>query len=360
MAHYPRLSVTPDLEKLVKDYVLPSSLGFGKHVAPLMATCLYTNGEWQQPKIEAYGPMPFVPAAKIFQYGQQVFEGMKAYRQKNGKTVMFRPLENFKRFNLSAARLAMPEIPEELFMGCVESVVHAMKNIIPTGEGESLYLRPFMVATEPGLSISVSSDYLFFVLASPSGSYFSADRVSVMIERVNARAAHGGTGSAKTSGNYAASLTASIMAKKLGYHQTIWLDACEHKYIEEFSGMNFFAVMNNELFTPALGTTILHGITRSSLISLAKHQGIKVNEAKIDIDELISSVRSGDCNEVFACGTAAIVTPVAELGESDGTTRYPIKTPPKEKSVAARLRQQLLAIQTGAAEDHFGWVHPIN
>ena len=356
MARYQLLPLNEEAKEKTCRYIMPESLGFGKDVGPIMVTSRCVDGNWDDPRILPYGTFSIFPSAKIFHYGQQIFEGMKAFRRDNGAPMLFRPIDHFKRFNRSAERLAMPAVKEELFMSSVESLCHHLRDYIPQGEGESLYLRPFMIASEPGMSLSVSNEFIYFALASPSGGYFTADRVCVMIERVNARAAHGGTGASKTAGNYAASLVSSITAKKMGYHQTIWLDAREHRYVEEFSGMNFFAVIDEELYTPELGTTILPGITRDSIIQLARSMGHKVHETKIDINELIKEVESGRCQEIFACGTAAIVTPLAELGETDGK-RYPLRPKAGRVSIAQKLRKQLLQIQTGQAEDKFGWVH---
>ena len=359
MGRYSILPLSAEAKEMTNQYIMPESLGFGKDVGPIMVSARCTHGSWEAPRIEPYGTVAIFPSAKIFHYGQQVFEGMKAFRRNNGTPLLFRPLDHFNRFNRSAARLAMPGVSEDLFMTSLSSLVHHLRDTIPQGEGESLYLRPFMIASEPGMSLSVSNEYLYFALASPSGAYFTGEKVAVMIERVNSRAAQGGTGSAKTSGNYAASLSSSILAKKMGYQQTIWLDARDHLYVEEFSGMNFFAVMDGELYTPELGTTILPGITRDSVIKLAKHMGYKVHETKIDINELIKNVESGRCQEIFACGTAAVVTPLTELGEVDGT-RYPLRPSAPGQSIARKLRTQLLQIQTGMCEDSFGWVHRLD
>ena len=356
MGRYHLLPLSAEAKDRTSHYIMPESLGFGKDVGPIMVVSRCIDGTWDQPRIQPYGTFSIFPSAKIFHYGQQIFEGMKAFRRNNGTPMLFRPFDHFKRFNRSAARMAMPGVPEEMFMCSIESLAHHLRDRIPQGEGESLYLRPFMIATEPGMSLSISNEFLYFALASPSGGYFSGDRVSVMIERVNARAAHGGTGCAKTAGNYAASLSSSIVAKKMGYQQTIWLDAGEHRFVEEFSGMNFFAVLDGELYTPELGTTILPGITRDSIIKLATHLGYKVHETKIDINELLKDIESGRCQEIFACGTAAIVTPLTELGENDGK-RYPLRPISAEQSIARKLRTKLLQIQTGVSEDVFGWVH---
>jgi branched-chain amino acid aminotransferase len=257
------------------------------------------------------------------------------------------------RFNRSALRIAMPEVPRDIFMKSVFELTALCSKIIPSHSGESLYLRPFMFATEEALGVRPSETFRFMVIASPSGSYFTGSVLSVLIERESARAFPGGTGYAKAGGNYAASLLSSIKAKKLGFVQTLWLDARERKYVEEMSGMNFFAVINNELHTPKVSDTILDGITRKSLIVLGRELGITVVEENIEIEELIKFVKSGECTEAFACGTAAIITSIDYLAEANGE-RYPLKDP--KGKVGSMLRAKLLAIQEGRDEDKHQWV----
>jgi branched-chain amino acid aminotransferase len=254
--------------------------------------------------------------------------------------------------------MAMPHVPREVFFAAVNEIVAYSANFIPRRSGESLYLRPFMYASEETLGIKPSEKFKFMVIASPSASYFGAasNALSVLIEREGARAFPGGTGYAKTGGNYAASLQSAIKAKNLGFVQTLWLDGKDKTYIEEMSGMNFFAVIDGVLTTPVLTDTILDGITRKSILTLAKELGIETVESKIAIDDLINDIKSGKCTEAFACGTAAIINPIDYLAEESGE-RYPLKNP--EGPIGMKLREALLSIQEGRSPDNFKWVHRI-
>jgi branched-chain amino acid aminotransferase len=337
----------------LKNFTLPENLGFGQVMSPVMASCTYENGKWGLLELLPYGPISMYPNAKVLHYAQEIFEGMKAYRVGGLGPFIFRPDENHLRFNRSAERMAMPHIPIELFMkACLELTAYTSE-FVPRRTGESLYLRPFMFATEEALGIKPSEKFRFMVIASPSGSYFSTGGLSVLIERHGARAFPGGTGFAKAGGNYAASLQSAIKTKQLGFVQTLWLDGREKKYIEEMSGMNFFAVVDNELHTPEINDSILDGITRKSIIVLAKAAGIKVVERKIDIDELIGLIKNGRCTEAFACGTAAIIAPIDYLAEETGE-RYPLIH--HEGKMALELREALLSIQEGRSPDVYKWV----
>lgn len=353
---YRMLPLNDRLKQKIAAYKLPDPLGFGQNLAPAMVSSQFCDGQWEPAVISELQEFSFPLNSKVFHYGQQIFEGMKAYRGPHGEPRLFRPEENFKRFNLSAGRMAMPRIDAETFLGSLSSLVYHLRDKIPAGEGESLYLRPVMIAYDTGLSLAPASSYLFYILASPSGSYFSSSRVAALIEREDCRAAPGGTGAAKTGGNYGASIKSAMLAKQLGYQQTLWLDAVNHKYIEEFSGMNFFAVVDGELLTPRLTDSILPGVTRNSLIKLATLEGMTVREVALDIDELITQIESGRCSEVFACGTAAVITPLAELGEKDGR-RYQVKH--EFGPVARLLRKHLLGIQSGQAPDPLQWSVPV-
>ena len=269
----------------------------------------------------------------------------------------FSPIENLKRFNLSGERMCMPPLPKEIWMDAIIAMVRNCKRLIPKQSGQSLYLRPFMFASENHLGIKPSDNFKFLVVASPSGAYFTGGSISVLIEREFVRAAPGGTGTAKTGGNYAASLRSSVKAGKIGLNQSLWLDAIERKYIEELSGMNFFAVINNEIHTPELNETILEGITRDSLIQIARNEGITVVERKISVDELISQIKQEECTEAFACGTAVILTPIGTFGEENGE-RFQVKE--QFGPVAQLLRRRLLEIQEGQTIDPFDWVHPVS
>jgi branched-chain amino acid aminotransferase len=350
-----QISIDPALIKAVAEYQLPETLGFGNVMTPIMASCTYEKGKWGNLELLKYGPISMYPTAKVLHYAQEIFEGMKAYRVNGNGPYIFRPEENFLRFNRSAERMAMPHVPLQIFMTAVNELVSYTSNFVPRRSGESLYLRPFMFATEESLGIRPSEKFRFMVIASASGSYFSntSEGLSVYIERENSRAFPGGTGHAKTGGNYAAGLSAAIKTKRLGFVQTLWLDARERKYIEEMSGMNVFVVVNNELCTPKISDTILDGITRKSIIILARDLGYTVHEKNIDIDELITEIKAGKCTEAFACGTAAIITPINYFGEADGE-RIPLHYP--EGKISMQLREALLAIQEGRAADTYNWV----
>lgn len=342
--------IDPAISSLVRGFQFPATLGFGKVFAPIMIRGDYKNGSWGDLKIIPYGPIELSPTAKVLHYGQEIFEGLKAYRVDGEGPFLFRHRENAKRFNHSSRTMAMPEVPEEYFMKAVETITSLCRDLIPSHSGESLYLRPFCIATEEHLGVKPAEEFCFCVIASPSGSYFSGNKVSVMIERQKVRAFPGGTGSAKTGGNYAKSLTASIKASRLGFDQVLWLDALEHRYIEEMSGMNFFAVIDGCLYTPKLTDTILAGVTRDSIIQVAKNKGMKVFEERMDIDLFLTKIKNAEATEAFACGTAAIITPIGYLAEEQGE-RYVLP----EESVSAMLRAELLGIQEGRLENFNGW-----
>ncbi|MCK5073542.1 MAG: branched-chain amino acid aminotransferase, partial [Bacteriovoracaceae bacterium] len=322
---YKHLNIRPKALEALRNYKLPEGpLGFGKVPVPIMIVCDYKDGKWGELKLAPYAHLNLQPTAKVFHYAQEVFEGMKSYRVDGHGPYIFRPDRNLERFNLSCQRMAIPEIPEEYFMEAVHAITAFSAEYIPQKTGQSLYLRPFTIATEENLGIRPSDNYKFVIVACPSDSYFSKDTVPVMIERQASRAGLGGTGNAKTGGNYAASLISAIEAKKCGYLMTLWLDAIERRYIEELSGMNFFCVINGEIWTPSLTETILVGITRDSLIQLGRLMGYTVREEKIDLTFLIQKIKSNECTEAWACGTAAIVAPIECLGENHGT-RYVLR-----------------------------------
>lgn len=346
------LKINPESLKALKGFTPPEELNFGQTLAPIMMVCDYDNGEWGELGMVPFGPIHLNPTAKVFHYGQEIFEGMKAYEVDNKGPYLFRPDQNFKRFNLSGQRMAIPDIPEEIFMTAVNSITGYCNKFIPNKSGSSLYIRPFTFATEENLGIRPSLKFKFMVVASPSGSYYSGGTMTAIIERNMVRAFQGGTGAAKTGGNYAASLLSSIAAQKKGYMNTIWLDGVEKKYIEEMSGMNFFAVIDGKLHTPPVSDTILAGITRDSLITLAERLDYKVEVAPMEINQLIEKIKDGSCTEAFACGTAAIITPIELLGEEDGT-KYILKDAPGP--VSKKLSETLLGIQEGRLEDPEGW-----
>jgi len=333
--------------------------GFGRVFSDHMVTIRYHESQgWHDARIEPRAPIPMDPAAAVLHYAQEVFEGLKAYRTKDGGATMFRPLENARRFQKSAERLAMPSLPEELFLEACDSLVKIDREWIPDGEG-SLYLRPFMFANEIFLGVKPSSDYLFIVIASSVGSYFKTDApaVSLWVSQEFTRAAPGGTGAAKCGGNYASSLLAQAEATRHGCDQVVFLDAVEQKWVEELGGMNIFFVFDDgSMVTPPLGGTILPGITRSSLLTLAKDKGIKVREDRYSIDQWRSDSRSGRLREAFACGTAAVVTPIGTVRSKDGEFKIGNGGPGTHTE---ELKSALVGIQRGHAADKHGWIHKV-
>jgi branched-chain amino acid aminotransferase len=344
------------VEKVKRYAVSDTQLGFGKYVAPLMVQAIYDHGEWQRFDLLPYGPLQLDPCAKVLHYGQEIFEGMKVFRHPDDSIQMFRPEMNARRFNLSARRMAMPELPEDQFLHACEVISAYCKHLVPKRLGESLYLRPFMIATEVGMGIKPSKQFLFIVVASPSGSYFSGDSVKVYIEREDIRCAPGGIGFAKTGGNYAASLNSYAKTIKLGCDQTMWLDAIEHRYIEEMSGMNFFAIIDGGLFTPTLTDTILDGVTRRSVIDIARAEKLNVTEKRLSIDEILKAIEEGRCTEAFVCGTAAVIAPIASFMDKDGSIHH-LKEP--QGKVGLQLREKLVGIQSGRAEAPEGWLYKV-
>jgi branched-chain amino acid aminotransferase len=340
-----------------------SDPGFGRVFTDHMVTVDYDRRRgWHDPVVTAYGPLQLDPATAALHYGQEIFEGLKAYTQPDGSVATFRPDANAARFRASARRLAMPELPDELFVGSLEALVGIDRAWVPTGEGRSLYLRPFMIATDPQLGVRPSETYRYVLIASPVASFFSGGiaPVTVWLSTEYVRAAPGGTGAAKCAGNYAASLVAQAQAAEQGCDQVVWLDAVERRWVEEMGGMNLCFVLRDgaetTLLTPELTGTLLPGVTRDSLLRLAPDLGIKTEERRIDVDEWREGCATGRIAEVFACGTAAIVTPVGRVKDAGGEFAVGDATPGE---VTMRLRQALLDVQTGAAPDPHGWRHTL-
>lgn len=347
----PNFRIDDGIDAAIARFELPETLGFGIVVAPVMYSATWEDGAWDRRELLPYGPIEIVPGARALHFAEQVFEGMKAYRVGRSDANLFRPKENCARLARSAARLSMPVVPEEIFMEGVEAVTAACTPFIPDASGKSLYLRPFILGTEPGYAVRSSITARFMVIANPTEVY-STGAMKMMIERKDVRAAAHGTGSVKAGANYAASLRASTEAVANGYTVALWLDPIKGENIEELSGMNLFAVIDGELHTPALNDSILPGITRDSLIRLAPRLGFRVVERTLPIAELLAAIETGRCSEVFACGTAAIVTPVGEIGERDGAKRQLAVI----DDVARQLRDALLGIQERRDPDPFGWI----
>ena len=338
--------------------------GFGKHFTDHMVTIDWTEEKgWHDAQVRPYGPMTMEPASNVFHYGQAIFEGIKAYRQPDDSIATFRPDHNAQRFINSAERLAMPELPQEEFIESLRQLVEVDKNWVPEAGGEAaLYLRPFMISTEVSLGVHPAKSYRYVLIASPAGSYFSGGikPVSVWLSTDYVRAAPGGTGAAKFAGNYAGSLLAQAQADEKGCDQVVWLDAIERRYIEEMGGMNLMFVYgsgeNVEIVTPALSGSLLPGITRESLLQVAQDLGYKVTERRITAEEWQRDAESGAMSEAFACGTAAVITPVGHvLGDS---ADFQVNGN-EAGEITMTLRERLTGIQRGAVEDTHGWLHTL-
>jgi branched-chain amino acid aminotransferase len=334
---------------------------FGKFFTDHMISIDYSEDQgWHDARLMPYGPLVLDPATAVFHYGQELFEGLKAYRQTGGSIVTFRPYENAARLNRSASRMAMPELPEETFVEALELLVRTEREWVPTVEGHSLYLRPFMIATSIGLGVNYPSrDYKFMVIASPAGSYFPSGikPVSVWLSTEYTRAAPGGAGEVKAGGNYGAAFVANREAVANGCDQVVWLDAHERRYVEEMGGMNLFFVFgDNKLVTPALSGTLLPGVIRDSILKLAGSLGLEVEERLLSVDEWQAGCASGELTEVFACGTAAVVTPVGSVKGADRSWTIGDGEPGR---VTMRVREELVGIQHGTRPDLHNWVHKI-
>ena len=327
-----------------------SNLPFGSVYSDHMLVCDYKDGSWQTPVIQPYGPITLDPAAKIFHYGQSIFEGMKAYKDEDGNTLLFRPEENHKRLNKSASRLVIPEVPEEIFMEGLKELLRVDNAWIPKNEGSSLYIRPFMMASGVGFHASPANEYKFIICTAPSGAYFSG-KVKVLIEEKYARAANGGVGFAKAGGNYAAQFYPTKLATDKGYNQVIWTDDNSHEYIEEAGAMNIFIRIKDTLITSPTNDRILDGITRKSIIQIAQDKGINVEERKITVSEVIAAAQTGDLKEMFGAGTAAVISPISGFGYKEKD--YDL--PEVENPFAEQLKKIITDIQTNKSEDPYGW-----
>jgi len=331
--------------------------GFGKIFTDHMVTIQWSEERgWHDAEVGPLKPLALHPAAAVLHYAQEIFEGLKAYRLADGAMALFRPEANAARFNASARRLAMPEVPEDLFVEACRQIVAVDGNWFPTVEGGSLYLRPFMIATEAFLGVRPAKSYTFLVIASPAGNYFKsgAPAVSIWVSQYT-RAAPGGTGAAKCGGNYAASLVPQAEAMAKGHDQVVFLDAEEHRWIEELGGMNLYFVFDDgRLITPPLSGTILPGITRDSLMTLAREEGLDVREERYSIDQWRADAASGKLVETFACGTAAVVTPVGRV--TDPVKGEFVIGSGGPGQLTQRLRQKLVSIQRGEGQDPHGWV----
>ncbi|NPV93182.1 MAG: branched-chain amino acid aminotransferase [Firmicutes bacterium] len=332
-----------------------NNLGFGQYFSDHMFVMDYTEGKgWHDPRIIPYSPITLDPSAMVFHYGQAIFEGLKAYKTKDGRILLFRPEKNMERVNSTNDRMCIPQIDTGLAVEAIKAVVEVDQDWVPQAEGTSLYIRPFIIATDPFLGVRPSLTYKFMIILSPVGAYYpeGINPVKIYVEPTYVRTVKGGVGYAKTSGNYAASLKAQVEAKQKGYTQVLWLDGVDRKYIEEVGTMNVFFKINGEVVTPSLEGSILPGITRDSTIALLKHWGVPITERKIDIQELYDAHAKGTLDEAFGTGTAAVISPIGELNWGGRIIQI---NDGRIGELSARIYNAITGIQSGEAEDIFGW-----
>ncbi len=333
------------------------NLGFGRIFTDHMFVMNYTEGKgWHDPRIVPYSPIQLEPSAMVFHYAQEIFEGLKAYRTADGNIQLFRPDRNIARMNETAERLCIPQLDPDGILYAIKTLVAYESDWVPHSPGTSLYIRPFIIATDPVIGVYPSHTYLFIIILSPVGSYYARgiDPVRIYVEREYTRAVRGGTGRAKCGGNYAASLIAQRKAEKLGYDQVLWTDGITHEYIDEVGSMNVFFVIDGEVVTPSLDDgSILPGITRASCIELLRSWGTKVTERKIKVDELFEAYDAGVLNEAFGTGTAAVISPIGVLSDDDRTIEI---NGGKIGAISQRLYDELTGIQWGRLPDPFGWI----
>lgn len=326
------------------------NLAFGNTFTDHMLVCDFKEGKWQKPIIKPYEPFLIDPSAKVFHYGQAIFEGMKAYKDNNDDVWLFRPDQNLDRFNKSAVRMAMPEVPEEIFIGGLKTIVDLERNWVKKGLGNTLYIRPFMIAIGSGVIAQPSTQYRFMIILSPALSYYSGE-VKVIIAEHYSRAANGGIGAAKAAGNYSAQFYPQKLAQEKGFQQIIWTDDATHTKLEEAGTMNVFFRINDTIYTAPTSERILDGVTRKSLIDIAHRDGIKVEERSVLVSELIAGAKDGSLKEIFGAGTAAVVSPIVGFQFQDNY----YELPKIENSIALQLKDKLTKIQYKLAEDTFGW-----
>ncbi len=336
-----------------------SKLVFGKTFTDHMFITQYKVGQgWLDPRVVPYHNLTMDPAAMVLHYGQGIFEGLKAYRCRDGRILLFRPRKNFERLNRSARRMCMPEVDVELQFEALDKLLHLDVDWIPHSMGSSLYIRPTMIASEPALGVRPANEYLYYIIAGPVGAYYPEgfNPIKIFVSDEYVRSVRGCVGEAKTMANYAASLYAAEMAKKKGFTQVLWLDAIERRFVEEVGTMNIFFLLKDELVTPPLTGSILPGVTRDSVIHMAKHWGINLHERPISIDEVIDATLSGDMKEIFGTGTAAVISPVGEVcykGESHRVGSGGVG------ELSQKLYDEIVGIQYGEKEDPFGWMREV-
>ncbi len=338
----------------LQDFLL-ENLPFGKFFTDHMLEADYEDGEWKSVEIKPYQPLLLDPSTAALHYGQAIFEGIKAYKDENGVVNIFRPVDNFLRFNISAARMQMPAVPEEIFMEGMRMLIDMERKWIPDKADHSLYIRPFMFSSDAVIGVKPSEKYKFLIICSPTGPYYNKP-MRIYVEEKFTRAAPGGIGFAKAAGNYGASMLPTANAKKLGYDQVLWTDAFEHKYVQEIGTMNVFFIIGNKALTPDLNSgTILEGVTRDSAITLLKEMGLDVEERAIHIDELVTAYKDGSLTEVFGTGTAATISTLCELKYQD----YVMEFETANNKVSTELKKRLDQIREGRVEDQHGWMYTV-
>lgn len=330
------------------------NLTFGRVFTDHMFVCDFEDGKWQTPKVMPYQPMTIEPSARVFHYGQAVFEGMKAYKDDDGKIFLFRPEQNFHRINKSASRLAIPEFPENCFFNGLETLLKMESDWIKPGLGNSLYIRPFVIATEPAISASPAATYRFMIICSPAKAYYNKP-VRVLFAEKFSRSADGGVGFAKAAGNYAAQFYPTGLAQKKGFDQIIWTDASTHKYLEEAGTMNIFFRVGDKLITAPTSDRILDGVTRKSVIQLAEDLGITCEVKPVSVKEIKEAAKDGSLKEIFGAGTAAVISPVSAFEHADDV----FEIPQLENSYASLFKKTLTSIQHNLSEDKHGWRHEV-
>lgn len=333
-----------------------NNLPFGKVFSDHMFLAEYNNGNWERLRIVPYGNLQMSPASSVLHYGQAIFEGLKAHRSDKGEVLLFRPNANQKRLNSSAIRMAMPIVPDDIFLGGMIEMLRLDKDWVPSGDGRSLYIRPFLIATDDYLGVKPSDSYMFLIIASPVGAYY-AQPLKVRVEKKYFRAVEGGVGSTKTSGNYGRSMYPLALAKTDGYDQLIWTDGREHKYVEESGTMNLLFVIGNKLVTPSLGDTILPGIMRDSVLQIARDWGMLVEERKIEVAEIVEALEKGTLLEAFGTGTAATIAQIAEIGNDGIDYKLPLTT---DQSFSKRVGVELDNIRRGRVEDKHNWIYKVS
>ena len=328
---------------------------FGKYFTDHMLEADFENGEWKNIEIKPYQPLLIAPSNAALHYGQAIFEGIKAYKDEDGNAFIFRPQDNFKRFNISAGRMQMPTVPEEIFIEGMRKLIEMDKNWIPSLPNHSLYIRPFMFASDEVIGVKASDNYKFIIILSPTGPYYAAP-MKIYVEEKYVRAAEGGVGYAKAAGNYGGAMYVTAEAKKRGFDQVLWMDAKEHKYVQECGVMNVFFIVGNKALTPGLEEgTILAGVTRDTVITILKEMGLTVEERPVSIDEITEAYKAGTLKEVFGTGTAATVAIIKELQYKDYTMQFNID----HLSITPEVKKRVDAIRTGLAEDKYGWMFKV-